>query len=114
MPGVAVIANAAQFKEPVQIFAVLFIQLAGFDQEFMNGGNDAAVFLVFPAFAQQGRGGGIKGGLISPGRSKIPMPGFIEQLGRPDRFFRPLQVGRNFRLEERQAHSCIPSRRAWR
>jgi hypothetical protein len=41
----------AQFKKPVQIFAVLFIQLAGFDQELVNRGNGAAVFLVFPALA---------------------------------------------------------------
>jgi hypothetical protein len=51
MPGVDVVANAAQFKEPVQIFAVLFIQLAGFDQELVNGCNDTAVFLLFHALA---------------------------------------------------------------
>jgi hypothetical protein len=50
MPSIAVIADASQFKKPVQIFAVLFIQLAGFDQELVNGSNNAPVFLVFQAF----------------------------------------------------------------
>ena len=54
------------------------------------------------------------GGVIGPGRSKIPMPGFVKQLSRPEGFFGPLQVGLYFRLEKRQVHSCIPSRRAWR
>jgi len=53
MPGVAVVANAAQFKEPVQIFAILFIQLAGFDQELVNGCNDAAMFMVWPMDSAQ-------------------------------------------------------------
>ena len=51
MPGIAVISDAAQFKKPVQIFAVLFIQLAGFNKELVKGRNDAAVFLVLPALA---------------------------------------------------------------
>ncbi len=62
----AVIAHTAQFKKPVQGFALFY-----FDKPLMHSGDNGVMFTEFQTLTQENGGGRIKRCITGSGHSKV-------------------------------------------